>query len=398
MAVTVSTFKRKSPIVRDILIFQLSFRYASSILGSPDEKPQKTTSTPPLLSRQVSRTSFNRSPSLAVRRCCANCSKRLYVDTLSFIEGDATPQHYCADCYNRLYLKGSCRQCFKNVFRKDAHIEHSGKYWHRDCFNCRSCRKCLGDEPMVDLTGKPCCELCLMAQQGKRHAKSANAHSARNLPSPDQVPPTSPTLSRYDSVSSMSSFASSNASPFMRPRLDTQLFKANDSTVMTSPIQESPQEIISRASTPALSQASSGSVRSIDSLVSNVSYQPLGGDRPSRYNRQRTNSMPSLAQEAIHIGNDDSDAKEKISSPPSLQRQRRQSNYLADRVQRCVQCHDIASGITIRLPKADGFEIYHQACLRCAGCKDIFTESDFIADGENIYHPQVRSFSVELKY
>lgn len=242
---------------------------------------------------------------------------------------------------------------------------------------------------MVDLTGKPCCEPCLMAQEGQRHSKSASAHSARKLPSPDQVPPTSPTLSRYDSISSMSSYASSKASPFMRPRLDTQLFKANDAGIMTSPIQESPQDILSRATTPALSQASSGSVRSIDSVMSNVSYHPLSGDRPSRYNRQRTNSMPSLAQDALH-NDEDGGCNDKISSPPpSLQRQRRQSNYLADRVQRCVQCHDIASGITIRLPKADGFDIYHQACLRCAGCKDIFTESDFIADGDAIYHPQV---------
>ncbi|KAG2180785.1 hypothetical protein INT44_003792 [Umbelopsis vinacea] len=362
-------------------------QYASSILGAPEQQPQKTTSTP-ALNRQASRASYSaRSPSLAARRCCANCSKRLYVDTLAFVEGDTTPQHYCADCYNRLFLKGSCRQCFKNVFRKDAHVEHNGKYWHHACFNCQGCRKALGDQPMVDLSGRPCCEPCLMAQEGQKHAKTASAHSARNLPSPDEVPPSSPTLSRYDSISSLSSFASSNASPFMRPRLDTRLFDSNDSNIMTSPIHESPRDIVSRATTPALSQASSGSVRSIDSVVSNVSYQPLGGDKPSRYNRQRTNSMPSLAQDILHGHQDSGDKKVP---PPSLQRQRRQSTYFADKVQRCHECHDIANGITIRLPKADGFQIFHQSCLRCAGCKDIFTESDYIADGDAIYHPQCR--------
>lgn len=368
-------------------------QYASSILGTPDEKPERTTSTPPLIGRQASRKSYSRSsPSLAARRCCGNCNKRLYADTLSYVEGDSAPQHYCADCYTRLFRKGSCRQCFKNVFRKDAHIEHNNKFWHKDCFTCRVCRTSLGDEPMVDLTGRPCCEPCLMSQQGQRHDKVANAHEERVLPSPDQVP-ASPTLNRFDSVSSLSSFASSNtsSSPFMRPRLDTHLFKSNDAGFVSSPVQKSPHDTISRATTPALSQASSGSVRSIDSVFSNVSYQPLGGDKPSRYNRQRTNSMPSLAQEAMRA---DQDGDEKKASPPSLQRQRRQSTYSSDRAQRCHQCHDIASGITIRLPKADGYQIYHQACLRCAGCKDIFTESDFISDGDAIYHPQCRLPSV----
>jgi hypothetical protein len=369
------------------LLTILIFRYASSILGSPEQKPQKTTSTPALLNRQMSRTSYSsRSPSLAARRCCASCNKRLYADTLSFIEGDTTPQHYCTDCYKRLYLKGSCRQCFKNVFRKDAHVEHNGKYWHQACFNCQGCRKSLADEPMVDLAGRPCCEPCLMAQEGQKHAKTASVHSARNLPSPDQVPPTSPIVNQYDSISSLSSFASSNSSPFMRPRLDTRLFDSGDSNIMTSPIHESPRDILSRATTPALSQASSGSVRSIDSLASNVSYKPLGGDKTSKYNRKRTNSMPSLAKDILHDGQE---SVEKEVPSPTLQRHRRQSTYLADKMQRCHQCHDIANGITIRLPKANGFDIYHQECLRCAGCKGIFTESDYIADGDTVYHPQV---------
>jgi hypothetical protein len=58
--------------------------------------------------------------------------------------------------------------CQKTVSQTESFVEHADRFWHRNCFNCFSCLISLKDAPMVDVKGRPCCEKCLFAQEGKK--------------------------------------------------------------------------------------------------------------------------------------------------------------------------------------------------------------------------------------
>ncbi|KZT06837.1 uncharacterized protein LAESUDRAFT_725596 [Laetiporus sulphureus 93-53] len=59
--------------------------------------------------------------------------------------------------------KGGCASCGRTVLilkSEGGFIENTGRVWHKNCFRCEGCFKYIGDNPMVDLLGKPCCTDC----------------------------------------------------------------------------------------------------------------------------------------------------------------------------------------------------------------------------------------------
>ena len=59
--------------------------------------------------------------------------------------------------------KGICPSCSRPVLtlKSEGGFVHStGKYWHKQCFNCTGCFKNIGDSPLVDLLGHPSCADC----------------------------------------------------------------------------------------------------------------------------------------------------------------------------------------------------------------------------------------------
>ena len=59
--------------------------------------------------------------------------------------------------------KGICPSCSRPVLTlksEGGFIHSTGKYWHKQCFNCTGCFKNIGESPMVDLLGRPSCADC----------------------------------------------------------------------------------------------------------------------------------------------------------------------------------------------------------------------------------------------
>lgn len=59
--------------------------------------------------------------------------------------------------------KGDCPGCGRPVLilkSEGGFVENSGRVWHKKCFCCEGCEKNIGDHPMVDLLGRPCCADC----------------------------------------------------------------------------------------------------------------------------------------------------------------------------------------------------------------------------------------------
>ena len=59
--------------------------------------------------------------------------------------------------------KGDCHACQRPVLilkREGGFVEASGNVYHKHCFRCEACYKNIGDNPMVDLLGRPSCIDC----------------------------------------------------------------------------------------------------------------------------------------------------------------------------------------------------------------------------------------------
>ena len=59
--------------------------------------------------------------------------------------------------------RGDCPTCRRPVLilkSEGGFVETSGQVWHKKCFCCEGCGANLGNQPMVDLLGRPCCVEC----------------------------------------------------------------------------------------------------------------------------------------------------------------------------------------------------------------------------------------------
>ena len=85
--------------------------------------------------------------------------------------------------------KGICPSCSRPVLTLKAEggfIHSGGNYWHTRCYNCAACFKNIGDNPMVDLFGRPSCIECFdnclrdPSTPKKNKTSSANSPSTSN--------------------------------------------------------------------------------------------------------------------------------------------------------------------------------------------------------------------------
>ncbi|KAJ7925920.1 hypothetical protein B0H13DRAFT_1973881 [Mycena leptocephala] len=75
-----------------------------------------------------------------------------------------TPRFFCRSCFIiNGGSRGACAECSRPVLilKSEGGFIHVGdRYWHKKCFDCAGCDKNIGDSPMVDLLGRPCCPEC----------------------------------------------------------------------------------------------------------------------------------------------------------------------------------------------------------------------------------------------
>lgn len=122
---------------------------------------------------------------------CAICSTvfppdaTIYPDpsSLNTAEADGMPssssaRFLCKPCFTvNGGSKGNCPVCRRPVLilkSEGGFVETSGEVWHKKCFCCDGCGKNIGDQPMADLLGRPCCVECFDTCL-KRPAKSTDS-------------------------------------------------------------------------------------------------------------------------------------------------------------------------------------------------------------------------------
>lgn len=99
---------------------------------------------------------------------CAICATQFPPDATIYPDpsqsSTETPRFLCKACFTTNGgSKGTCPTCSRPILtlKSDGgYVEAAGNYWHKRCFNCSGCFKNIGDKPMVDLLGRPCCADC----------------------------------------------------------------------------------------------------------------------------------------------------------------------------------------------------------------------------------------------
>ncbi|KAL1693106.1 hypothetical protein GGG16DRAFT_50054 [Schizophyllum commune] len=100
--------------------------------------------------------------------CCSVCSDAFLPDSTIYPDPSAPnpddPTFVCRDCYTmRGGCKGLCPTCGKEVLTlktEGGFVQAAGAFYHKKCFLCDGCGKGIGDKPLVDLLGRPCCPDC----------------------------------------------------------------------------------------------------------------------------------------------------------------------------------------------------------------------------------------------
>ncbi|KAI0094729.1 hypothetical protein BDY19DRAFT_914262 [Irpex rosettiformis] len=78
--------------------------------------------------------------------------------------GQADTRFLCRPCFtSNGGSRGECESCCRPVLilkSEGGFVENSARVWHKKCFNCDGCGKNIGEQPMVDLLGRPSCTDC----------------------------------------------------------------------------------------------------------------------------------------------------------------------------------------------------------------------------------------------
>jgi LIM domain len=97
---------------------------------------------------------------------CHLCSAPFTPDATIYPDpADASGGRYmCRPCFSQNGgSRGSCVECSRPVLilkSEGGFVENAGRVWHKKCFHCSGCGKSIGDNPVVDLLGRPSCPEC----------------------------------------------------------------------------------------------------------------------------------------------------------------------------------------------------------------------------------------------
>ena len=113
----------------------------------------------------------------------------------------------CRSCFSQNGgSRGICVVCSRPVLilkSEGGFVENAGRVWHKRCFHCLGCGKSIGDNPVVDLLGRPSCaecfDSCLIRRDGPRSRTSAPKESVGNFGGFKPASVSSPGKPRKDS-------------------------------------------------------------------------------------------------------------------------------------------------------------------------------------------------------
>ena len=117
---------------------------------------------------------------------CHLCSAPFTPDATIYPDPtDTTGERFmCRSCFSQNGgSRGICVGCSRPVLilkSEGGFVENAGQVWHKKCFHCSGCGKSIGDNPVVDLLGRPSCAECFDTCLVRRDTPGKSRTSAPN--------------------------------------------------------------------------------------------------------------------------------------------------------------------------------------------------------------------------
>ncbi|KAI0274619.1 hypothetical protein BC834DRAFT_848952 [Gloeopeniophorella convolvens] len=279
--------------------------YGEAILSAPDVIPSPYTSDlskvyGSVLQPKETLESFH----------CHVCSTPFPPDATIYPDPTDTTgvRFLCRSCFAQNGgSRGDCVECARPVLilkSEGGFVENAGRVWHKKCFQCSGCNKNIGDNPTVDLLGRPSCadcfDTCLDRRDTPRKPKPAvdTKDATEDLSTIRPSPPTTPGRSRQGSstieeLEHLLGIRSRGSTDIKRSRLDSTHLPDEVSPPSTPPRRQSASL---PPSPPSPSSTSNRTVRSIPPRPGDVSASPRQTFTPPR---PTTKSPTKVTPEAI---------------------------------------------------------------------------------------------------
>lgn len=187
----------------------------------------------------------------------------------------------CLSCFSQNGgSRGICVECSRPVLilkREGGFIENAGRVWHKKCFHCSGCGKSIGDNPVVDLLGRPSCAECFDTCLNRRDSPGKSRTSASK-----------------ESVGDLGAFKPASPSPG-KPRKGSSTIEELEQVLGIRRPQSAP------APNPNLDQAASSDVSPMSPLPNDLPTSPsptLSKDVPA----SSQNSAPLRPNTAAVMG------------------------------------------------------------------------------------------------
>lgn len=178
----------------------------------------------------------------------------------------------CLSCFSQNGgSRGICVECSRPVLilkREGGFIENAGRVWHKKCFHCSGCGKSIGDNPVVDLLGRPSCAECFDTCLNRRDSPGKSRTSAPK-----------------ESVGDLGSFKSASPSPGKSRKGSSTIEELEQVLGIRRP-QSAP------AAKPNLDQAASPDVSPIS---------PLPNDHPTSPAPTLSKDVPASSQNSTPL-------------------------------------------------------------------------------------------------
>ncbi|TIB72316.1 hypothetical protein E3Q23_03449 [Wallemia mellicola] len=281
---------------------------------------------------------------------CESCAVRFAPNATLYIhpDDDAGSQRaraYCYHCFVAYFSKGTCVVCSKAVLGEvrveGKYVETSAGIFHAKCFECDGCGVDLSKDPIVDLSGWPCCSGCFDGSVARAEARRKGGKQHRKTTSFD------PAIRGLNNRLGLS--VSPQTSPSRRSGRLSQL--------------ETDMSAVSLNSTPEKegSLASLADVASKTSKERRLSARDIVTGRSFEGVTKYASPPPSPPKKRDSI---------ETFPRPSQVRSRSQS---IDNTDICKSCRLEITTTIVRVP---GEGVFHSACVKCAQCNTLLANEE----------------------
>ena len=189
----------------------------------------------------------------------------------------------CRSCFSQNGgSRGICVECSRPVLilkSEGGFVENAGQVWHKKCFNCSGCGKSIGDNPVVDLLGRPSCAECFDTCLDRRDSPGKSRTSAPR-----------------ESAGNIGGFKAASTPTTGNPRKGSSTIEELEQVLGIRRSQSTPDANLHQAASPP--DMASMSLPSASQSCSASTLSPAPNDSPTRHASIRSKDLAASSPQS----------------------------------------------------------------------------------------------------